>query len=195
MTNHNLNFTGLPLSHNGAPNLRNDCVLAAMLDTLGTLYTATLNAVILRAQENGQSLLSDDEFTITGEEIQTLAAVQKGLRNFRDIVGRNNPSWGNRNLSELMPAILRETDHQQSEADREFIKMAEAILPMFYNDIKIGVADAETRDIVRRTEDAIREAKARIARTESHNESPSDAADRILRELNESGTIGGNRAV
>lgn len=193
MTNHNLNFTGLPLSLNGVPNLRNDCVLAAMLDTLGTLFTANLNRVILRAQAEGKNLHSDDEFTIDAEELSTLIAVQKGLRNFRDIVERNNPSWGSRNLAELMIPILDATDGEQLEKEREFVRLAETMLPFLRSE-----NDPVSQELAAKTEEELTRARENIARIESrqrNSESPSDAADRILRELNESGTIGGNRAV
>lgn len=151
----------LPLTIDGIPNLRNDIVLASMLDVAGIHFTDVLNRI---GKNEGQASMHD---------LQILVHVHGLLQQIRHCIPVSQDPDDARAVSRAICDEIR--DHQEA-----------------------------TRSAVERDADALREIARELnleAEVDAYlsrigvRPSASSAADDILRDLRESGTIGGTRAV
>lgn len=158
------------LTIDGFPNLRNDLVLAALLDTIGINLTNIVNAIARRAMDEGCC----EDALITIDQVTNLVAIQGLLQGMRQSVPVDHTRD---DVNDLTRVILDEMDAHK--------KARKASL----------TADA-ARDIRARAKElGIEEYAEEFLREQGIAPSVSDAADAILNDLRESGTIGGSRAV
>lgn len=170
----NSNKNNLPFTINGFPNLDNPSVLAGLLDCVGMNVTMTLNDIGTRSNISGS-------FKVTEDELRILVASQKLLRMMRDAVSEqhNLPS----SQVDVCFTVLNEIDAFRAEQMDQLDANEQRILELAK---QMGVE---------------REAQAFIQSKRAEYSAPprktlaADAADAILRDLRESGIIGGSRAV
>jgi hypothetical protein len=165
MSNKNNNLT-----INGFPNLHNDIVLAALLDTVGLTLTRILNDIGQRAYAAGV----DYEGTITIDEMQVLISSQRLLQEMRSSIPVSSTV---ENVREVTGKILDEMDAYKHKSTESLARDVAAIRAL-----------AKEMGIENFAEDFLR----------AHDmiqPSAADVADSILNDLRETGTIGGSRAV
>lgn len=151
----------LPLTIDGIPNLRNDIVLASMLDVVGMHFTDALNRI---GKNEGQATMDD---------LQLLVHVHGLLQQIRHCIPVSQDPEDARSVSF---AILQEIREHQ-EASRSAVEREADALREYAREMNLEAEmDAYLSKIGARP-------------------SVSSAADDILRDLRESGTIGGTRAV
>lgn len=174
----NSNKNNLPLTIDGNPNLDNPSVLAGLLDCAGMNLTMTLNDIGARANA---ATNPDDSITISAQEAYTLIGVQKLLRLMRDSVAVQHELSSSQ--VDICDAVMREVDahnakmHASLDATEDRIReMAKAL----------GLENEFDQFLAaKRNQYGVAPRKTSVA----------DAADAILNDLRESGTIGGTRAV
>lgn len=176
----NSNKNNLPFTINGLPNLNNPSVLAGILDCAGMNLTMTLNDIGSR----GNALHPNDpdaHLTITATEAHILVSVQKLLRMMRDAVGEQHdlPS----SQVDVCFTVLNEIDAFRAQAIADLDASEQRILELAK---QMGL-EREARDFI--------QSKRAEHKIPPRKTSAADAADAILRDLRESGTIGGTRAV
>ena len=148
---------GLPLlTHDDEPNIGgNPMVLAGFLDVVGVTYTETLNAI---GRNGGE---------ITAEIAQELVACQSMLLQIRNGIGRGE-DWGSTNMAHITTDVAK-AKTARAFADGKLAEVEAMIARFRQNAAGIGfepeVVEAFIREI-------------------TPQESASEAADRILRELN-----------
>ena len=157
------------LTIDGFPNLRNDQVLAALLDTVGINLTNIVNAITLRAMDEGRG----EDALITIDQVTNLIAIQGLLQGMRQSVPVDHTRD---EVHELTRVILDEMDAHK-KAYKASLAADAAKIRAFAKEL--GIEDY--------AEEFLRE--------QGIAPSVSDAADEILRDLRETGTIGGSRAV
>jgi hypothetical protein len=165
MSNNNDNLT-----IDGFPNLHNDQVMAALLDTIGINLTNIVNTITIRAISEGRQ--SDDAF-ITIDQVHALASIQGLLQSIRHSVP---VSHTRDEVSVITRMVLDEMDAHRNSRDsvlRQDVEKIRAIAK------ELGIEDYAEQ----------------FLRERGIAPSTSDVADSILNDLRESGTIGGSRAV
>ena len=158
------------LTIDGFPNLHNDQVMAALLDTIGINLTNIVNAITIRAISEGRQ--SDDAF-ITIDQVHALVAIQGLLQSIRHSVP---VSHTRDEVSVITRKVLDEMDAHRKSRDsvlRQDVEKIRAIAK------ELGIEDYAEQ----------------FLREQGIAPSASDVADSILNDLRESGTIGGSRAV
>jgi hypothetical protein len=158
------------LTIDGFPNLHNDQVLAALLDTIGINLTNIVNTITIRAISEGRQ--SDDAF-ITIDQVHNLAAIQGLLQSIRHSVP---VSHTRDEVNAITRKVLDEMDAHRKSRDsilRQDVEKIRAIAK------ELGIEDYAEQ----------------FLREQGIAPSASDVADSILNDLRESGTIGGSRAV
>lgn len=173
MSNKNNNLT-----INGFPNLHNDVVLAALLDTVGLTLTRILNDIGQRAYAAGV----DYEGTITIDEAQALISTQRLLQEMRSSIPVSSTV---QDVREVTGKILDEMDAYKHKSTESLARDVAAIMTLAK---EMGMEDL--------AEDFLRE-QGLLSQRERETIQPSaaDVADSILNDLRETGTIGGSRAV
>jgi hypothetical protein len=173
MSNKNNNLT-----INGFPNLHNDIVLAALLDTVGLTLTRILNDIGQRAYAAGV----DYEGTITIDEMQVLISSQRLLQEMRSSIPVSSTV---ENVREVTGKILDEMDAYKHKSTESLTRDVAAIMTLAK---EMGMEDL-AKDFLR--EQSLLSQRER----ETIQPSAADVADSILNDLRETGTIGGSRAV
>ena len=173
MSNKNNNLT-----INGFPNLHNDIVLAALLDTVGLTLTRILNDIGQRAYAAGV----DYEGTITIDEMQVLISSQRLLQEMRSSIPVSSTV---ENVREVTGKILDEMDAYKHKSTESLAYDVAAIMTLAK---EMGMEDL-AKDFLR--EQGLLSQRER----ETIQPSAADVADSILNDLRETGTIGGSRAV
>ena len=158
-------MNNLPLTINGIPNYKNDLVLAALIDTVGINLTKSLNELV--------PANAHDPVVLTEEWIRNLVNVQILLQQLRHSIPVNSTVP---ETHELVSVILDEMAAHRRKSKA-----------MLQNDVEKIRAIAKELGIEDYAEQFLRE--------QGIAPSVSDAADEILRDLRETGTIGGSRAV
>ena len=173
MSNKNNNLTV-----NGFPNLHNDIVLAALLDTVGLTLTRILNDIGQRAYAAGV----DYDGTITADEAQALISSQQLLQQMRHSIPVSSTV---QDVREVTRKILDEMDAYKHKSAESLTRDVAAIMTLAK---EMGLEDL--------AEDFLRE-QGLLSHLERETIQPSasDVADSILYDLRETGTIGGTRAV
>jgi len=155
----------LPLTINGIPNYKNDIVLAALIDTVGINLTKSLNELVPANVH--------DPVVLTEEWIRNLVNVQILLQELRHSIPVNSTVP---ETHDLVSVILDEMAAYKRKSKA-----------MLQNDAEKIRAIAKELGIEDYAEEFLRE--------QGIAPSVSDAADAILNDLRETGTIGGSRAV
>ena len=151
----------LPLTIDGIPNLRNDLVLASMLDVAGIHFTEVLNRI---GTNEGQASMHD---------LQLLVHVHGLLQQIRHCIPVSQDPDDARAVSRAICDEIR--DHQEEHR-------------------RANERDADALREIAREMNLEAEMDAYLSQI-GVRPSASSAADDILRDLRESGTIEGTRAV
>lgn len=148
---------GLPLlTHDNEPNIGgNPMVLAGFLDVVGVTYTETLRSI---ARNNG---------FLTPELAQELVVCQSMLLQIRNGIGRGEP-WGSTNMGHITTDVAR-AKNARAFADGKLAEVEAMIARFRKNAAGVGFDPAEVDEFIREI---------------TPQESASEAAERILRELN-----------
>lgn len=159
-----------PMTIRGLPNISNTRTVACLLDLIGGNLTPIFNQI-----------LNDPNNGLNRNQRGTLIAVHMTLKEMRKACVDADPSCAD-DLAHLTSVMHEECRQYEEQLDRDILANAEALRD-------------QVRDIgidIREFDNMIGEIQNRVG---VEKPSASDLADEILRDLRESGTIGGARAV
>lgn len=159
-----------PMTIRGLPNINNTRTVACLLDLVGGNLTPIFN-----------QLLSDPDSGLDRNQRATLIAVHMTLKEMRKACVDADSSCAD-DLAHLTSVMHEECRQYEDQLDRDILANADALRDQVHD---IGIDIKEFDNMIGEIQNRVGVEKP----------SASDLADEILRDLRESGTIGGARAV